>query len=198
MIVRRAMCEKASQPWIIWEGVTKLIHSLRTQINQQTPVVGLSSASNRLDQFGLLSPAKANTDEDRHNAQRSRFHTLVQFFWNSLHVASITWLVLRSFVIALMHASSIPARQDGLLRTNSPHKVRISAVAPASPPNPQHTIKGDGEKRPVVTMRIWTCLKTLTCVEQRMPWLTGFFSLLQWLSLYGPGQLCTTDSVLDR
>ena len=198
MIVHKAMCDKASQPWIIWEGVTKLIYSLRPGVNQQTSADVSSSSINRLEQFGLLSSGKANQGLDRQKDQRGLFHTMAQLFWASLQVTALVWLLLRSFVIALMHASSIPTRQNRISRTKSPDKVQVSAVDPASRPSPQYTIEGHYEKRPVVTMRIWTCIATLTVIERRMPWFSGFLSLLQWLSLHGPGRLCRTDSLLDR
>src|ERR1700761_5277781 len=47
MIVHKALCEKASQPWIIWEGVTKLINSVRPELNPQGSVLATSSSINR-------------------------------------------------------------------------------------------------------------------------------------------------------
>lgn len=56
----------------------------------------------------------------------------------------------------------------------------------------------DSQKVPILGMTLWTCLSKLTRLQDRMPWLIGTISLVQWLLLYGPGKVCRTDSRLDR
>lgn len=35
-------------------------------------------------------------------------------------------------------------------------------------------------------------------MNMRMPWLSGTFSMLQWIALTGPGRIADVDSKLDR
>lgn len=198
MIVFNALCGKASEAWLSWEGVTKLVRALRPDLHPSTPADDNPSSINKLEQFGLLS--STTFDEKQHLPQPrgGRVDLIAQVFWTTLQVVVTAWLLLRSFTIALMHASSIPARQGREVKAATPIKVPLRAVAPASRPSPQHTTITSSEKRPVVSMAIWTCVSRLTTIELRMPWLSGFISLLQWLSLYGPGGLCRTNSTLDR
>ena len=198
LIVHNALCGKASEPWVLLEGVTKLIPILRPDFNRPLSADASSPSISRLEQFGLLSSAKATQSRDLQRPPRRRLDAIAQVFWSILQLSITIWLLLRSFAFALMQASSIPARHNRVGRSETEHKVRISAVAPDSRPSPQHTILTGCEKRPVVSMKVWTCVSRLTAIEQRMPWLSGFLSLLQWLSLYGPGGLCRTNSILDR
>ena len=199
MIVHNAICGKASEAWLIWEGVTKLIRALRPDLHPHTPADDASPSSiNKLEQFGLLSSATFNEKQDLQRARGRRVDFIAQVFWTTLQVLMTAWLLLRSFTIALMHASSIPARQGRVGNIATPDKVPVSAVAPDIRPSPQHTILTSSEKRPVVSMKVWTCISRLTAIEERMPWLSGLLSLFQWLSLYGPGGLCRANSTLDR
>jgi hypothetical protein len=53
-------------------------------------------------------------------------------------------------------------------------------------------------KRPMVSMKLWSCASQLVELDMRMPWLSGFASLLRWLALAGPGRVGDTDGALDR
>ena len=198
MIVHKAMCGRACEAWLLWEGVTKLIKTMLPDFNRRQSADEISPPINKLEQFGLLSSANATEGQDLREAQRGRLDTITQAFWSVLQLTLITWLFLRSFAIALMHASSIPARHSRVEKLEISDKVHVSAVAPESRPSPQHTILGGCDKRPVISLKVWTCISRMTAIEQRMPWLSGFLSLVQWLSLYGPGGICRTNSVLDR
>lgn len=195
MIVHNAMCGRASEPWVLWEGVTKLLNSLRpvrTSLTEASP-----SPTTKLEQLGLIPSTEAADSSDLQKNQHRRLDAIAQVCWTTLQVIAMAWLFLRSFVTALMHASSIQARQGRVGRMKTSDKVPISAVAPDSRPNvPQHTILCD--RRPVIDMRVWTCISRLTLIEKRMPWLSGALSLFQWLSLRGPGGFCDTNSALDR
>ena len=198
IIVYRAICGKASEPWVVWEGVTKLIYSLWPDSQQPPSADAISMPINRLEQFGLLSSGKAQEPYDLQSTPRAWLDSIAKGFWSILQLMMIGWLLLRSFTIALMHGSSIPARQSRMRTLNPEGKVHISAVASDSRPSPQHTVHGHCERRPVISLRIWTCVLRLIALDMRMPWFSGFLSLLQWHSLYGPGKICITNSLLDR
>jgi len=197
MIVRHALCSKASEPWIIWEGVTKLLNTLSRGQDQNVPATSLPAG--RLEQFGLLSATTSSEKRDLIDAQhQGRLDAIAWAFWRSLQMIAVGWLLLRSFVTALMHGSSIPARQPRSAKDRLPNKVRVRAVDAADRPVPQHTIMEAYDKRAVISMRAWSCISTSFRMEQRMPWLCGLVSLLRWILLFGPGRLCETNSILDR
>jgi len=193
MIVHKSILGKSSQPWLIWEGVTKAIYSLRpiTQPNQgrETPAVS------RLDQYELLS-AGEDTRHESSNKQRTTVEVVCFVVWDILYYTMIAWTVLRSLIAALMNSSSIAPRQIRATpkeRNKSWEATSIAATNGAGP-----TAFDSLVIRPIVSMRAWSCIARLVSIEQRMPWLAGMASLLQWLSLNGPGRVCRVNSALDR
>ncbi|EGP92260.1 uncharacterized protein MYCGRDRAFT_66382 [Zymoseptoria tritici IPO323] len=126
MIFHNGICGKACEPWLIWDGLAKLLRSMRSGYGQ-LPDDPPSDLLKR-DESGALFPARdsfEDVDDDR-QAFRST------------------------------------------------------------------------ERRPIVDMNIWSCGSQISSFEQRMPWLSGLLSLMQWILLHGPGRLCCTNSRLDR
>ena len=192
MIVHNGILGKVCEPSLLWEGVTKVIYTLRSKGHM--PKVSIPSPTNKLEQFGLLSSAEAAPESSR-SASRGTFDAIILAFWSTLQYALLAWTLLRAFTTALMHASSLPsrsARVSGDVETVD--KVVVIANEPATGPVTSVT----AEKRPIVGMRIWSCMDSLTSLHHRMPWLSGCLSLLQWLSLHGPGQVCRTNGQVDR
>jgi len=199
MIFHNGICGKACESWLIWEGVTKIIYAIRPDL---TPVPQPSETPqvNRLTQFGLVS--KDDNNAPVRKSKYRRIDALKQSFWTVVQSLWLAWVLLRSSMTVLMQASSLPVRSShsksiepdsslnvdtidhsGNLDTGTPHKSFRSLDSP---------------KTPILGMTLWTCLSKLTRLQGRMPWLIGTTSLVQWLLLYGPGQVCCTDSRLDR
>ncbi|KAH9839672.1 PXA domain [Teratosphaeria destructans] len=184
MIVRNAVLEKSSQPWLLWEGVTKVIYTLRPVAQPRMETA--ASSINRLDQYGLLASAEKGTGRETRTTAGSAMTIVTEGFWSCLQFAVLTWALLRTFVVALMQASSIP-----------PRPRRLNAKSSSSPPDGYQTSR-EFQPVPIIAMELWNCLGQLTCLQYRMPWLTGILALLQWQLMHGPGQLCSSNSALDR
>ncbi|KAK5132622.1 hypothetical protein LTR08_008821 [Meristemomyces frigidus] len=190
MIVHKAVLGKVSEPWLLWESVTKVVHIVRPRLLKESSFTPTS----RLEQFGLLASADSTRHDDP-GARTGTVNTATFAFWSSLQYALVVWTLLRAFVIAILHASSIQPRPKRVSReTEASDKTQIMADELADGP----TKNAIAEERPIVSMRMWSCVERLTSLRHRMPWLTGSLSLLQWLSLHGPGQMCRTNGALDR
>lgn len=193
MVIRNGLCGKASEPWLVWDGITKSLHVLRPQ--NQKPLSPSALQTNRLEQFGLLASVRKAEKEDERRQGAGRFNTIVHTFWSTAQAVVTIGLLLRAFITALTQASSIPARakarsgrrRESMSTSGGDHAARLNDTN-ADDPLPQ----------PIICMRIWTCLSQVVSLEQRMPWLSGALSLLQWLSICGPGKVCCLDSRLDR
>ncbi|KAF2159275.1 hypothetical protein M409DRAFT_71161 [Zasmidium cellare ATCC 36951] len=194
LIFRNGICGKACEPWLIWDGVAKLLRSLRSV--KGTLPKNSSVPLNRLDEYGLLAASRASEDPLPHGRPRRRFDALSHTFWFTMQCVITAWVLLRACFIALMQAGTLPARSS-----RNPSKSKASEGVPVT----TNTISGLVEtpsatkaKRPIVDMHIWGCISEVLSLDQRMPWLSGILSLVQRLSLQGPGQLCQTNSRLDR
>lgn len=192
MIVHNGFLGKACEPWLLWEGVTKAIYTLRP--NVRMPKAVNLGPTNRLEHFGLLASTQA-VRQDQRGARQGILEVIGLAFWSILQYAVIAWMLMHGAVTALMQLSSTqPLRRRMRSEPTMAEKVYNEAVDSADGPSRNAT----PEKRPVVGMRAWRCLQQLTSLHSRMPWFTGSLSLLQWLSVHGPGRVCRTNSALDR
>lgn len=192
MIFHNGICGKACEPWLLWDGITKVLQSIRPP-TQNNASKHKSSSTNSLEESGLLSTARATQATEKHKSLRGRFDAVLQLFWLTIQAVMTLWFFARSFGMALMQARSIPPRAS-----KTPRRLRTPESQFANSPNVGRAFELDQQKRPIISMRIWDLATQLLSLDKRMPWLTGMISLLQWAGLHGPGQLCRTNSALDR
>lgn len=194
LIFRNGICGKACEPWLIWDGVAKLLRSLRTDHGTLPP--NPSVPLSRLEEHGLFASKRTSEGPPQHGQSRRRFDTLSHTFWFTVQCVITAWVLLRAFIAAVMQASTIPARTS---RKSSKSKTSEGLSSASNTKyGPAETPSAVLMKRPIVGMHIWGCMSVVLSLNQRMPWLSGIISLVQWLSLHGPGQLCQTNSRLDR
>ena len=189
MIIHRAVLGRASEPWLLLEGVTKLLRPKTGPPNERD-----SSPTSRLEQFGLLTSANP-TKQDESGARAGTVGVATWMFWSIVQYTLLTWMFSSAFVMALLHAPSIQPRPK---RSSHEFEASDKAHTAAGGLVGGPTVAAVAEERPIVSMRVWSCVKQLTSLQDRMPWLTGCMSLIQWLSLHGPGRICCTNSALDR
>ncbi|KAI7341314.1 hypothetical protein KC315_g202 [Hortaea werneckii] len=193
MIMHNAILGKTSEPWLLWEGITKSIYVVRPEL-RPPPEPAASSPINRLEQFGLLSSQDAKS-RDQNADELGFMGTVIGVFWSLIQFAILAWSLISAFVTAFMGASALPQRPPRVISDpDKTAKLDPAAERPASRP----TTPATTEALPIVGMRAWSCMEHLTSLGSRMPWLIGCLSLLQWLALYGPGRICHTNSSLDR
>jgi hypothetical protein len=200
MIFHNGICGKACESWLIWEGVTKTIYAVRPDLIPE-PQPSEAPQVNRLTQFGLVS--KDDNNAPVRQSQHRRLDSLSQAFWAVLQSLWLAWVLLRSSITVLMQASSLPVRSSHSKSVESESSLNnvdvIDHPSDLDMGTPHSSFpSSDSRKVPILGMTLWTCLSKLTRLQDRMPWLIGTISLVQWLLLYGPGRLCCTDSRLDR
>jgi hypothetical protein len=192
LIVRNAVLEKSAEPWLLWEGVTKAVHSLTTRTSRPAEETN-SPPQSKLEQFGLLADADDVSQRSSKNSQRGILYTVAASFWSALEYAGLMWTLLRAFVIALMHAPSLPSRPGvGSHPQRTLNNVDVTGVV--------SNIHASSDLQPpaIIQMQVWSCLGRLVSLQRHMPWLAGFLSLTQWLSLNAFGGFSRTNSAFDR
>lgn len=189
MIMRAGICGKASEPWVLWDGIAKLLRSLKRDDERS---LALNAPSSQLEELGLLD--STTKQRSSHNRSRWRFDTVMQASWLFAQSIMTVWMIARAAVVALMQAASIPARSSRTSYTTS-----LGVLPPTHVKSKRaETSPDDWKRRPIISMTFWECMSELLLLKQRMPWLSGILSLLQWMTLCGPGKLCDTNSKLDR
>jgi hypothetical protein len=191
LILRNAVLRRVAEPWLLWEGITKISYSLRPM--STLPLNTLESTpQSRLDHFGLLSHADFAQEQNLETRQHQRLSKTSSVFWTALDYVALLWTLLRAFVIALTHASSLPSRAMTGQQNPALDTMKAVAVDPD-----EHAVR---QPKPpaLVQMQVWNCLGRIISLPQRMPWMSGFLSLLQWLSLNAFGGFASTNSAFDR
>ncbi|KAG5748031.1 hypothetical protein H9Q70_009310 [Fusarium xylarioides] len=171
LIIGNVIANKASQPWMLYEGICIMARVLRQRKDQGVVVAET--------QNGAGGP-KVDVKGRRSWSVRSMFLAVIQL--GMLVVAS-----LRFITTALVMASSLPARATPL------DEKEALLDHDKSPPR-----SFDPVKAPILSCRVWTCLGNLFELSLRMPWLDGFLSLLQYGAVNGPGRIAGHDGPIDR
>ncbi|KAM0436906.1 hypothetical protein ACHAPT_002619 [Fusarium lateritium] len=179
LIIGNVIANKASQPWLLYEGICISSRVIRERREKGTAVSESSAECPAEPQLEIKG--------GRAWSVRSMFLGVIQL--GMLVVGS-----LRFITTALVMASSLPARttpseeKEVVMDHDEPAPATISS-------NPRSS---DAAKAPILSCRIWTCLGNLLELSMRMPWLAGFLSLLQYGAVNGPGRIAGHDGPIDR
>ena len=194
LIFHNGICGKACEPWLLWDGITKLLRALRPHgaVQERTS----DSSTDRLDDYRRSGDTPASARPRGYEWLRQRFDVVVCAFWAVIQLIMMLWLFMRSASLAIMHASSIQARALRPLQSIGGSTGKPAASSPRL--DKTHGIHTSIETRPIIAMHVWGCMSELLMLRKRAPWLSGMLSLLRHLALYGPGQICCTNSRLDR
>jgi hypothetical protein len=190
LIFHNGICGKACEPWLIWDGVAKLLRSKEN--SDSGSLDDRSQEGTKTDRDAGPPEAHSTRDASQRTTLRGRFEAISQLFWLILQCVVAFWLFLRASIVALMQASTLPRRT--VRDDHRPEGVKMPYEKSLG--GSKDSI--DRQKRPIVGMSVWVCAERILSFDRRMPWLSGMLSLTQWLLLHGPGRLCRTNSRLDR
>jgi hypothetical protein len=227
MILGNGIGGRLCEGWFIWSiviKITELVQYRATNVSnieiELTP--SSSGAPDRLRQLGLLNNHEggkpSETGAKARYLQSSRHISVWLLFWTAVQYTMITITAFRSFVVALMTASSLPSRASISMHAAEPSTSTMGTVpqqaiptggtqasspstpSPLQPGKSWSNGKGDQalRKRPVVSMQLWSCIGHLLQVDVRMPWLSGLLSLVHDGVVGGWGKVGDTDGALDR
>ncbi|KAM3505349.1 hypothetical protein MY10362_002998 [Beauveria mimosiformis] len=91
-------------------------------------------------------------------------------FLTMVHFAVVIFSSARLLITTLVASSSLPLRQTAVGLSNDDQL-------------------GKPTKVPVLSFKVWQCLGNIIQLDTRMPWLSGFLSLVQYQAVHGPGRL---------
>ncbi|EDO04496.1 hypothetical protein SS1G_06979 [Sclerotinia sclerotiorum 1980 UF-70] len=104
---------------------------------------------------------------------------------------------IRVITIAIATSSSLPSR---ILSMRKPTGLALPNDDSKPPMNSEALpwARAQPLKRPILKMKLWSCVSTLLDMDTRMPWLSATLSLLQWGAITGPGKIGDTDGMIDK
>ncbi|KAF2824988.1 hypothetical protein CC86DRAFT_326355 [Ophiobolus disseminans] len=204
MILGNGISGKACEGWLLWEGITSIAKVLQTDHAKEKDIssedTNLEQSMTRLERFGLLSSARnqetGSTRPQTASGVRHQTETMsiTGLFWAAVQYLLLASTVVRAVFLTLAGSSSLSSRS--VVSDQSPVEARgQSQYLPADTPDYRRPL---GSKRPIVSMRLWSCMAQLAGLSVHMPWLSGSISMLHWGLLAGPGKVGDTDGILDR
>jgi hypothetical protein len=201
MILHNGLLNKASESWLIWEGISKIVQALRPDLAKDDQAA--APRVDRLERYGLLSRVRSRANSVNQRQDRSVADVVVGGFWAAVQAVSVLLTLSRLLVSAWMQASTLPRRSSHKRYSkagNDSDVDRSDILADDRETHPDHAINQSHTQStpPILGMSIWSCVSKLTRLYERMPWLAGLLSLVQYSLLHAPGQVCRTNSRLDR
>jgi len=193
MIIGGVIGGKASEPWLLWEGITKIAEVIQTKLPKSKAKVRLERSNSDL----LSAPPR---DIIGHGVKSWNLAGSFQkTFWIVLQYAFLTFTTIRFIIITMFNASSLPSRIAPTMRFTGSAYSKDQLETPKYI-NPKMTAHGrlPPLKQPILRMKIWSCASSLLDMDARMPWLSAMISMLQWAAVTGPGKVGNTDGMIDK
>jgi hypothetical protein len=204
MILGNGISGKACEGWLLWEGITSIARVLQTDAVKEEALQSHETTSEqsmtRLERFGLLSTARNEQTGSVHPPVSSQYQHrtwpvfISGLFWTVVQYVFWASTAARALVSTLAASSAIPLRS----LNHEPSSVETSNQPQLTLANTPSSRRPLRIKRPVVSMRLWSCLAQVAELSVRMPWLLGSISILHWGLLAGPGKVGDTNGILDR
>jgi hypothetical protein len=194
MILGNGISGKACEGWLLWEAIGRIADILQTDhVQEEDPSSDDGAADeelSRLERFGLLqSQAEVQSGSTSLPvADRSRHESTI------MSASGLFWMIIQYAFLTIATASSLPSRS----LTSGPTPMEDSCQSHLPDAESQASTPLLAVKRPIVSMKLWSCAAQFVGLDTRMPWLTGFVSMLHYGALFGPGRVGETDGVLDR
>ncbi|KAF9690922.1 hypothetical protein EKO04_010973 [Ascochyta lentis] len=201
MILGNGISGKACEGWLLLEAIGRIADILQTDhVQEEDPASDERAADedlSRLERFGLL-PSQAEEESGSNNLpgidggrHESTTTSVSGLFWLVVQYVFLACTALRAIILTIATSSSLPSRSLATPIEES----RQSHLPEAESPAPTRLLAA---KRPIVSMKLWSCAAQFVELDVRMPWLTGFVSMLHCGALFGPGRVGDTNGVLDR
>lgn len=205
MILGNGISGKACEGWLLWESITRIAEVLQTDDTKekeaQSDAREQEQPLTRLERYGLLSADGVDSSIPGRSESGIRQYHFREVpllnsgvFWTIVQYALLAITAVRAVMVEIATSSSLPSRYV------------ISEQSSDDGLDQSQTVKADvatsgrmlGKKRPIVSMKLWSCAAQVGELDLRMPWLLGFISMLHRGVLAGPGRVGDMDGILDR
>lgn len=175
LIIGGVVVKKASEPWMIWTGLTILADVFRRKRDE------MHRQDMRRKGGSAPGPEK---------------FSLSRLLWSFLHYIFAFMALIRALVTTVATSRTLPPRGQPLsAKKDNPtlHEDGLGTTDTDGTPFAANTAT-----TPILAFSIWPTISTLIDMDYRMPWLVGSLSMVQWLAIRGPGNIAGSNGVADR
>ncbi|KAF2746675.1 hypothetical protein M011DRAFT_468377 [Sporormia fimetaria CBS 119925] len=191
MIIGNGVSGKACEGWLLCESISKVIDGIQPATTGTERKIQEAHRSVRHNaMLHQMSNSEPTQPEPARPATMVSLASVLGLFWSLIQYGILVLSALRGLLMALSGASPLATRCV----------TRASSLSAGGEDRERAFAEGREPviKRPILSMKLWSCASQLVELDLRMPWLAGFASLLHWLALAGPGRVGDTDGILDR
>jgi hypothetical protein len=194
MILGSGIGGKASEPWLLWEGITKIAEVIKAQLPKSKAQVRVERSNSDLVDLRPLNLTGGNAKKYWRLGR-----SIQKTFWLVLEYAFLAFTAVRFLIKTLTSSPSLPSRITPMMKMTG-FQDSNDHMGPPDLTKSETISNGRGvpAKQPIMKMKIWSCAATLLDLDVRMPWLSGTASMLQWVAVNGPGELGNTDGMVDK
>ncbi|TAQ87754.1 hypothetical protein B7494_g3924 [Chlorociboria aeruginascens] len=191
MVIGGGIGGKASEPWLLWEGITKISEVIQSHLPKSKVQVRVDGSKSDALETQAKNITGANTRSWKIGV------SIKKTFWLVLQYLFLAFTTVRFIIVTIATSSSLPSRiapsTTGLIYTND-HEVAPGAT------NTSALFEGRSPpfKQPILKMRLWSCVANLLDLDARMPWIKATILMLQWGAISGPGKLGKTNGMIDK
>lgn len=193
MILGNGIGGKASEPWLLWEGITKIAEVIQDKLSNK-------SKAQALDRSYSNSSEPVPLDITGRTTKSWNFGRSIQkAFWLVLQYVFLAVTAARFLITSIATSSSLPSRIPPAMKITGSgtsqedmgsRELKNPSIAPRGRPL--------SFKQPILKMKVWSCAASLLDLGVRMPWISATISILQWGALMGPGEVGNTDGPIDK
>lgn len=185
MILGNGIGRKACEGWLIWEGITKIMMNVKARVVPKTGGEEFETdRRSRLERFGLLSEKDEKSEQQM---DRSGSPVVSRIFWRFLQYGYLVFTTIRFIVLGFVTASSYPSRSPPVSNTTNQDVIPAKERAQARV-----------SKRPILAFKVFSLISLILDLSDRMPWLCGSFSLIQYHLVNSLFNVGATDGLLDK
>ena len=192
MILGTGVAGKASEGWLLYDGIAKLIKSGKTKVEMKTSGSGSKvevGTRSRLEKFGLVSSKQRK--QKGSELENGRSSTISETLWRVIQYCYMTFMTIRFVLLGVLAASSAPCRaQAAVQKTAETYHVTSPIVAGVEAPSA-------AGKRPVLSFSIFALVSQVLELPCRMPWTYGLISLGQWHLVSGVLGIGAANGILN-
>lgn len=190
MILGDGIGGKASEPWLIWEAITKLGEVVQARMPKSKAKVRAERSNSNLADSKVLGMSETDTTIWRvRRSMEKTFWLFVQYLFFAMNAA-------RLIIFSLATSPSLSPRLSSNVKiTGSSYRTDSPTLTNATTPTSRPTQPGI---QPILKMKIWSCVSLLLDLDVRMPWLSATFAMLRWFAITGPGAVGDVDGMADR
>ena len=196
MIIGNGIGGKACEPWLLWEGITKIIEVVQEQLAKSKKKGGKAESESE-----ITEPKEETVVTQTPPGQVDR--PVQRVFWLVLHYAFTAFMAARLIIFAIASSSSLPQRGKQFVKISTNTSASDHLQRPASPYSTrsfgsQMSTAKQAARQPIISMKIWPTVSMLIDLGVRIPWLCAALSFFQWGALHGPGHIGGVDGTIDK